>query len=247
MESVVARATSNVKLWTKGYPEIGATYRTVGATCPASCVFNPINKGISIEEAIERFGAGVEYAQIGQCYADKGHTGFWSKKAAMLTATDWGKISGRGLVRVNVSGDILGPSGSLDEEFLQGLYDSAKASMPRPGDDGTVFWLYTHAWEILAKSTWYPRFLVLGNVKILASVNTDEEYKAAKALGLRTARATNNPDKLNKREVVCPEQTGKASSCVACGLCPGRKGTPKGNAFDWIDLQVAPDIVFVLH
>lgn len=233
MHSITTAATTNNKLWAPGYPEIGASYRTVGATCPMSCLFNPAHRGMTIDEAIAKFGPGVEYAQIGECYADKGRVGIWSRKAAMLDSTNWGKLAGKGLVRVNVSGDILGHDGSLDTEYLAGL---AATALSNPE---TRYWLYTHAWQDLMG---YPA--LPSNIEVLASVNTESEYRLAKNLGYRTARATNNPGALHRGEVVCPEQTGKSPACVACGLCPGRKATKQGN---WVDLQVRPDIVFILH
>lgn len=239
MHSVIAEATSNCKLWSKGYPKLGATYRTVGATCPNSCIFHPINKTLSVAEIIARWGESVDLLQVGECYANKGHTGNHSRRAAQLTMTDWGKLSKRKLIRINVSGDILLPDGSLDVDYMLDLCAVARANPE------TQYWMYTHAWQLLSEGD-AQGIAIPSNIEILASVNSDDEYKAAKAWGWRTARATSDVSTLNKREVVCPEQTGKASSCVACGLCPTRKGV-KGTRNQFIDLQVAPDIVFILH
>lgn len=235
MHSITA-ITTNSKLHSKGYPKIGATYRQVGITCPASCIFNPVHKGLSLAEIVAQWGEGVQAEQVGECYADKSWTGIHSRASAKLEATNWAKLAGLGLIRVNVSGDILDRDGQLDIAYL---HDLAVMASVNPG---SRYWLYTHAWRELHASD----VILPANIEVLASVNSASEYSEAKSLGYRTARATSDASSLNRGEVVCPEQTGKAPSCVACGLCPARKGV-RGTKRNFVDLAVRPDIVFILH
>lgn len=244
-ESVVTKQTTNCKLWVSGYPKFAATYREVGVTCPLSCILNPVWKKLGIDAARLYFNAyseeelAIMLAGLGECYANKSHTGQHSKRAGTLSTTNWDILAEAKLARINVSGDILASgSGQIDSEFLTGLWQSVEAN------SALRAWMYTHAWRELSGSEFAGT--VPAGLEILASVGSLAEREEAKALGYRTARVTTDPQSVQRGEVVCPEQTGKTEACISCGLCPGRKGV-KGTRSDFVDLAVRPDIVFILH
>lgn len=74
---------------------------------------------------------------------------------------------------------------------------------------------YTHAW---ATSPEYRPY-------VMASVDTPEEYAAARAEGWRTFRVTVPGETLQPREISCPasEEMGMRTTCSACTLCDGAR------------------------
>ena len=118
---------------------------------------------------------------------------------------------------------------------------------PRNGWTG-----YTHGWV--------PRTMSTGEVApacdasmarwFMASCDTVEEREAAKALGYRTARVSQDGEPLQAGEILCPAiSTNGRIQCADCLLCDGtadgrasaspyfRKGAP----------EARPDIVFPAH
>lgn len=77
---------------------------------------------------------------------------------------------------------------------------------------------YTHAWKRVARRSW-------GKVSVLASCETPDEVRAAKARGFATSIvvptfASEVAYQLDGLKLIpCPEQTGRAASCKACRLC----------------------------
>jgi hypothetical protein len=77
---------------------------------------------------------------------------------------------------------------------------------------------YTHQWKMPHVQP-YKDYL-------MASVDSLEEYKQAKAMGWRTFRVKNASESKQKQEIVCPasNEAGKKSTCEKCGLCSGLAG-----------------------
>ena len=95
---------------------------------------------------------------------------------------------------------------------------------------------YTHQWKDIEKG--FSKFL-------MASVETLQGRKEAKAKGYRTFRVVSHIDDISPGEILCPNYT-KGTLCSDCGLCSG-SGTAKdicilahggtGNAEKFVALQ----------
>jgi len=80
-------------------------------------------------------------------------------------------------------------------------------------------WTYTHAHNV-------PRH-IWGDISILRSCENMEQVKKAHSDGYASAMVQNRPHNSHKvfdlgdgyKGVPCPQQTGKAESCVKCQLC----------------------------
>ena len=72
---------------------------------------------------------------------------------------------------------------------------------------------YTHQWRNAPQLRPY----------LMASVDSEAEYREAKAQGWRTFRVRAAGDRLQPREISCPasEESGRKTQCVRCGLCNG--------------------------
>lgn len=117
-----------------------------------------------------------------------------------------------GMVRANVSGDLLQEDGSLDTGYVEALSDVAAA---RP--DANVF-TYTHAWRTLSPD-------VSPGVTVNASCETAADVEAAAAAGWPTVVADPGGEETligqtvaDRKVVQCPAQT-RGLTCEECRLC----------------------------
>jgi hypothetical protein len=79
---------------------------------------------------------------------------------------------------------------------------------------------YTHQWHD-SKYQAYSRY-------VMASVDSESEYRGAKSYGWRTFRVrASADDQLASREIVCPasDESGKKTTCERCKLCSGTTGS----------------------
>lgn len=76
--------------------------------------------------------------------------------------------------------------------------------------------MYTHLWDQCDQKLRYHA---------MASVDTPEEYEAAKKMGWRCFRSRFSHEKLDKHEIVCPAavEADKSVQCVGCQLCDGKR------------------------
>lgn len=83
---------------------------------------------------------------------------------------------------------------------------------------GKAAFTYTHAWKKVARKSW-------GKVSVLASCETPDEVRAAKAKGFATALVVPKFDSSvaymidGLKIVPCPEMTGRCKTCEECRLC----------------------------
>jgi len=119
-----------------------------------------------------------------------------------------------GAVRLNVSGDLFAPDGSLD-----GAYAAAASTLAADRPDVSA-WTYTHGWRVL------PADPVPG-VVVNASCETAEDLEQAAAAGWPTVVVdTGGPGSLvgrtiaGRRVVTCPAAVpGSSRDCESCRLC----------------------------
>jgi hypothetical protein len=196
--------TSNRKLVGKPARAIMfATYREVGATCPASCPL--LNAG---------------------CYAQGGPTGIHARRGS-YDATDgtryraWVDALPYGAtVRLHVSGDVMMPrddgTTAVDTAYLGDIVAAAHA---RP--DVTVYG-YTHAWRDINRAA----YDMPPNLTINASCDDDDAVAEARAAGWDTTTVVPSDTawRRNGSTVVCPNQT-IGLSCAECKLCMRSKRT----------------------
>ena len=203
---------------------VAATYVSQD-TCPDSC-------------ALKKAG----------CYAEKGHTAFTTNRLNRAGEMDPEKISmqeaslirraaikvakqkekqertgrvakkdmvGR-LLRLHVVGDFPTQKALDFVDESCGLWKENGGGQP---------WSYTHNWKALQPAE---------NISLLASVDNLAEGVDALAKGFAPAGVvdtfeTEKAHKINGvRWVPCPQQTGKAADCVACGLCMNADRLAKG-------------------
>ena len=82
----------------------------------------------------------------------------------------------------------------------------------------------------------------------MASCDTVEERKEAKALGYRTARVAIEGEPLQKGEIICPAiKTDGRIQCAECLLCDGNASWIKSSFSPYFRGRVRPDIVFPAH
>lgn len=168
-----------------------ATYRAVGATCPATCPL--LNAG---------------------CYAQGGNVNLHQRDAYSL---DDGAAFLAGLslmppgatVRLHVSGDVM-LDGALDEAYLSAMLDGARS---RPD---VTFYGYTHAWRLIDRS----RFAFPPNFVLNASCDGPADVAEARAAGWDTTTVVPSDGGWKRQgdTVVCPQQTA-GLSCAECKLC----------------------------
>jgi hypothetical protein len=83
---------------------------------------------------------------------------------------------------------------------------------------GQKVWSYTHAWRSVARKSWQ-------DVSIFASCESTEDAEFAMTRGYAAAVVVekHQSDKAyvenGVKLVPCPQQTGRAATCVDCGLC----------------------------
>ncbi len=188
---IAVEKSQNAKIGT-----VSATYVSQ-SSCPRSCPF---------------FGNG--------CYAEQGLTGIHTKKLNKSTVTDLVEIaeaeakgirglSGKYPLRLHVVGDC-----TTDE--CASIVSSAADEYAEI--EGSPVWTYTHAHNTRRES-W-------GKVSVLRSCENMEQVKQATEDGFASAMVVSEFDKETSydigdgyRGIPCPQQTGKAKTCVDCGLC----------------------------
>lgn len=81
---------------------------------------------------------------------------------------------------------------------------------------------YTHGWRHLT-ATATPRDLTLWQRLLMASVDTLDEWRTARAAGWRTFRVSTTPGDIQPGEVICPasREGGYKATCETCTLCAG--------------------------
>lgn len=109
------------------------------------------------------------------------------------------------LFRVHISGDFDSPT--YIEQWIERLTE-------RP--DVTA-WAYTRSWRVPALLPALERLRALPNMQLFASVDRTSEDPPP---GWRAAWMDGD-DRIGKRvpSYVCPEQTGRKSSCETCRYC----------------------------
>lgn len=123
-----------------------------------------------------------------------------------------------GMVRVNVSGDILDEDGRIDSAYLGALSEVATT---RP--DALVYG-YTHAWRQTAPG-------IAPGVVLNASTESREGLEEAIEAGWPTTVVDDGSlvgsTIGGRRVVVCPAQTRDDVTCASCRLCarPERRST----------------------
>lgn len=179
------------------------TYRTAD-TCPVSC---PL-RGSGCYARGRIFGIPARLGrEAGEGYAE-------------LDALA-GTLPQGGIVRANVSGDLLDDTGAPDRPYLASL---ARLAASRP--DAAVF-TYTHAWRDLAPD-------LAPGVTVNASCESAADLERATAAGWPTVLTDpGGPDSLigstvaGRRVVQCPAQVREGLTCAECRLCarPSRRST----------------------
>ena len=129
---------------------------------------------------------------------------------AQMEANGIGKLSGYRPLRLCVVGDHKSNETASIAALAADKY-TRKHGMP-------VF-TYTHAWRDVDKSSW-------GNISVLASCESIDQVREARAKGYATAMVVEEFEKDTAYKIAddlvgipCPEMTGKAESCDACQLC----------------------------
>lgn len=205
-----------VKAVTKsGNRKLGDASTTHAAqiSCPDSCIFK----------------------DGGGCYAERGPLGYFvlrnlNDSAVTMEATaldvaraeaiaidEMDTVIGRP-IRLHTVGDC-----ASDEAALL-VSQAAERYMDRGGGQA---WTYTHAWRVVNRESW-------GRVSVLASCETDEEVREAKARGYATAIVVDQyeQEKLYRHGetdiLPCPAQTRKGEvTCSSCRLCFDDEGLRK--------------------
>lgn len=82
---------------------------------------------------------------------------------------------------------------------------------------------YTHQWQ-------NPAFAPLLEL-VMASADSEQERKEAKALGFRTFRIRSSDEEIMKGEYLCPasEEAGKRKTCAECTACDGGTNNRKAD------------------
>ena len=179
--------------------KVSATYATQ-VTCPDSCALK---------------GSG--------CYAEGGKVGMFTRRLnasedanrlsvdelALEEAIAIAGLTGELPLRLHVVGD------ATTDTAAKLLSDAAAYHTNKHGQN---VWSYTHAWRSVARKSWQ-------DVSIFASCETVEDAKLAMARGYAAAVVVekHQSDKAyvenGVKLVPCPQQTGRAATCVDCGLC----------------------------
>jgi hypothetical protein len=179
---------------------IAATYRTQD-TCPTSC---PL-----LENGCYAHGRLFNHAK-------RGEDGVESVRGLARSGGRYSIPKG-GMLRANVTGDVLDEHGQLDQPYVDAL---SEVAINRPDVD---VYTYTHAWRTLDPN-------VAPGVTINASCETEEDLLAAEAAGWPTVVADIKSDSLigqwvgSRKVVACPAQIADVT-CEQCRLCakPNRK------------------------
>jgi hypothetical protein len=183
-------------------PGCGATYRTVGPTCPKSC---PL------------FDNGC-YAQRGRVYMVQR----WHQKRR----DELRKARGIGYIRHLVTGGWMKPTKNdrrvVDRDHARAVFEWHLERTQK----NTVGWSYTHAPRQMKAAGFGPENQPPG-LTILASCHSLEEAAELQKDGWKTARVTEEMDKV-KGELYCPYDMNKwkgisnkdtDTNCMTCRKC----------------------------
>lgn len=175
---------------------------TEKATCPTSCPFKKNG-----------------------CYADGGPLAlFWGKVDRHEAGTDWDTFCGQiealpegQLWRHNQAGDLPSNGSEIDHQAMMQLVEANK---------GKRGFTYTHHDMANLRNADSVLLANLHGFTVNLSGNNLKHADTLAALQIGPVVAVvaeDHPEHSvtpgGRKVVVCPEQTGKAKSCMACGLC----------------------------
>jgi hypothetical protein len=187
-------------------------------TGPVSCTWVA---QISCPPSCPHMGAG--------CYAEGGMAAFTTNRlnraaadyatlspaaVAMIEAAGIDRLTGKRDLRLHVVGDARTDKAA---QILSAAADRYIARGASKGKNVRV-WTYTHARDT-RRASW-------GRISVLRSCETIQQVRAAHAAGYAAAIVI--PEHVHDRAykldneftgIPCPEQTGRAANCQACGLC----------------------------
>jgi len=222
-------------------PYVCATYVSISATCPSTCVFKDngcfaqngfirrITRPLD-EQAKEAGLTGLQVAKNEALLMDRAFIGRWGGPRQRIPRD--GARGGRDL-RLHVGGDVSGP------DAVEVLAAAAVRWIQRGGGD---VWTYTHRWREVPVELWGP-------IRVWASTETALEAREAQARGYRVSMTIDHNYTTKNRHlfndltiprtegldvIPCPWETRNVP-CNHCRLCL-REAIP-GN----------PVIGFVVH
>ena len=174
-------------------------YRPVGPTCPASCPY---------------LGAGC-YAQSGLVHMAQRRASAGLEESLSSAAIVMGLAARyRQVARLHVSGDVYGPSGSVDLAYVEGLCALGDGIRRRLGRDAVLAYGYTHA----PRSEFEIWRLALAGRGVRLRYSSDAGERGAvvedfSRLGaLREAHG-------GARFAKCPAQLDEITQCADCRIC----------------------------
>jgi hypothetical protein len=204
-------------------PYVCATYVSISATCPNSCVFKDngcfaqngfirrITRPLD-EQVKEAQITGLEVAKNEASLMDRAFAGRWARHHNRIPRD--GARGGRDL-RLHVGGDVSG------SDAVVVLAAAARRWIKRGGGD---VWTYTHRWRDIPVELWGP-------IRVWASTETVAEALEAKSLGYRASMTLDQGFSITRRhnfadrsakdqvEVIpCPWETRRVP-CNRCRLC----------------------------
>ncbi len=201
--------SSNGKLADKSKGEVVHQTATGMQTCPKTC---PLlgngcygengRVGLQINDRLEH-GTSARSAAIGE--------------AACITEAPATTRDGRPIhMRLHVRGDTLAPYVPIVAESVSRYVE--RSGFERHGD--ALVWGYTHVLDV-AREMWGPA------ISILASVQHPSEIQQARDRGFAAAIVVNDvpsargfqDESTGEFILPCPVQSGRATSCISCGLC----------------------------
>lgn len=204
-------------------PYVCATYVSISATCPDTCVFKDngcfaqngfirrITRPLD-EQAKEAALTGLQVAKNEAVLMDRAFSGRWGGPCQRIPQD--GRRGGRDL-RLHVGGDVSG------SDAVVILADAARRWLRRGGGD---VWTYTHRWREIPVDLWGP-------IRVWASTETVVEALEAQARGYRASMTIDHRYALQQRHafrdrstkasvdvIPCPWETRKVP-CNHCRLC----------------------------
>jgi len=206
--------SANGKLADKSKGELVHQTATGVQTCPQSCPFlgngcygENGRVGLQINDRLEH-GTSARSAAIGE--------------AACIDEAPATTRDGRPIyMRVHVRGDTLAKwvpivASAVSRYVERSGFDPALARPTRQ----RLVWGYTHVLDV-QRETWGP------DISILASVQHAREIQQARDRGFAAAIVVNDvpsargfhDESTGEFILPCPVQSGRATSCISCGLC----------------------------
>jgi hypothetical protein len=174
-------------------------------SCPSSCPH--MGAGCYAETGM----AGFTTARLNKAACD--HPELTPAEIAQIEAAGIDTLTGKRDLRLHVVGDARTDKAA---QILAAAADRYIARGNAKGKNVRV-WTYTHARDT-KRTSW-------GRISVLRSCETLQHVKAAHAAGYAAAIVIPEHvhDTAFKNDgftfIPCPEQTGRAANCQACGLC----------------------------